>query len=102
MDCSPPGSSVHGILQARIPESVAIPFSRGASWPLFSTADRFFTLWATIYSLYVNSSQGILLWKNLYIADIIYFLSCIVECTEDIITVSSFPHINAFNYNSSF
>ena len=25
MDCSPPGSSVHGILQARIPEWVAIP-----------------------------------------------------------------------------
>ena len=29
MDCSPPGSSVHGILQARILEQVAIPFSRG-------------------------------------------------------------------------
>ena len=27
-DCSPPGSSVHGILQARILEWVAIPFSR--------------------------------------------------------------------------
>ena len=31
MDCSPPGSSVHGILQARILEWVAIPFSRGPS-----------------------------------------------------------------------
>ena len=31
MDCSPPGSSVHGILQARIVEWVAIPFSRGSS-----------------------------------------------------------------------
>ena len=29
MDCSPPGSSVHGVLQARILEWVAIPFSRG-------------------------------------------------------------------------
>ena len=29
MDCSPPGSSVHGILQARILEWVAISFSRG-------------------------------------------------------------------------
>ena len=28
MDCNPPGSSVHGILQARIREEVAIPFSR--------------------------------------------------------------------------
>ena len=31
MDYSPPGSSVHGILQARILEWVAIPFSRGSS-----------------------------------------------------------------------
>ena len=31
MDCSPPGFSVHGILQARIPEWVAILFSRGLS-----------------------------------------------------------------------
>ena len=33
MDCSPPGSSVHGILQARILEWVAIPFSLGSSQP---------------------------------------------------------------------
>ena len=32
-DCSPPDSSVHGIFQARILEWVAIPFSRGSSWP---------------------------------------------------------------------
>ena len=31
MGCSPPGSSVHGILQARTLESVAMPFSRGFS-----------------------------------------------------------------------
>ena len=30
-ECSPPGSSVHGILQARTLEWVAIPFSRGSS-----------------------------------------------------------------------
>ena len=33
MDCSPPGSSVHGISQARILEWVAISFSRGSSQP---------------------------------------------------------------------
>ena len=33
MDCSPPGSSVLGVLQARIPEWVAIPFSKGSYWP---------------------------------------------------------------------
>ena len=31
LDCSPPGSSVHGIFQARIPEWVAMPSSRGSS-----------------------------------------------------------------------
>ena len=50
--CSPPGSFVHGISQARILEWVAIPFSRGSSWPRDQTqvsriAGRFFTVWAT-------------------------------------------------------
>ena len=53
MDCSPPGSSVHGILQARILKWVAISFSRGSSWPgdrtqVSCTTGRFFTNWATI------------------------------------------------------
>ena len=52
MDCSSPGSSIYGILQARILEWVAIPFSRGSSWPRNRTwvsriAGRFFTIWAT-------------------------------------------------------
>ena len=52
MDCNPPGSSVHGILQARILEWVAFPFSRGSSQPRDQTwvsciAGRFFTIWAT-------------------------------------------------------
>ena len=33
VDSSPPGSSVHGILQEQKLEWVAIPFSRGSSWP---------------------------------------------------------------------
>ena len=33
MDCSPPNSSVHGILQARILEWVVMPSSRASSWP---------------------------------------------------------------------
>ena len=50
--CSPPGSSVHGISQARILEWAAIPFSRRSSWPRDWTqvsriAGRFFTVWAT-------------------------------------------------------
>ena len=44
--------TVHGILQARIPESVAFPFSRGSSQPRDQTqvshiADGFFTSWTT-------------------------------------------------------
>ena len=37
MDCSPPGSSVHGILQARTLGWAAISFSRGSSWPRAQT-----------------------------------------------------------------
>ena len=33
MSCTPPDSSAHGILQARILEWVAMPSSRGSSWP---------------------------------------------------------------------
>ena len=52
MDCTLPGSSVHGILQARILEWAAISFSKGPYWPRDWTlvsliADRFFTIWAT-------------------------------------------------------
>ena len=37
MDCSPPGSSVHGILQSRILEWVVMPSSRGSSQPRYRT-----------------------------------------------------------------
>ena len=52
VDCSLPGSSVHGILQARILEWVDISFSRGSSRPRVRTqasciTGRFFTVWAT-------------------------------------------------------
>ena len=38
-DCSPPDSSVYGILQAKIPERVAMPFFRGSSWHKDGTRD---------------------------------------------------------------
>ena len=52
MNCSPPGSSVHGISQARTLEWVAIPFSRESSQSrdqtqVSYTTCRFFTVWAT-------------------------------------------------------
>ena len=58
LDCSPPGSSVHGILQARILEQAAIPFPRGSSRTREQTwvsckAGRFFT----IFSLNKNENK---------------------------------------------
>ena len=52
MDCSLPGSSVHGFLLARILECVAMPSSRRSSWPRDRTqisrvVGRHFTVWAT-------------------------------------------------------
>ena len=52
MDCSLPGSSVHGIFKARVLEWVAISFSRGSSQPRDQTqvswvVGRRFTIWAT-------------------------------------------------------
>ena len=52
MDCNPPGTSVHGVLQVRILMWVVISFSRGSSqhrdWTCVSfIAGRLFTDWAT-------------------------------------------------------
>ena len=65
MDCSPPSSSVHGILHARILEWVAVPFPRGSSQPrdwihVSCIAGRFFTIWATIsvWSNLILSNYG--------------------------------------------
>ena len=41
MDCRPPGSSVHGILQAKVLEWVAISSSRRSSWPRDQTCISF-------------------------------------------------------------
>ena len=56
MDYSPQGPSLYGILQARILEWVAIPFSRGSSWLTYQTrvsyiAGRLFSFWTAGKSL---------------------------------------------------
>ena len=62
MDCSPPGSSVHGILQARILEGVAMPSSRGSSWKprnwtrvsyVSCTGSRILNYWSHLGNPYV-------------------------------------------------
>ena len=73
MNCSLPGSSVHGILQARILEWVAISFSRRPSWPRDWTqvsciVGRCFTIWATreIHTIFLTGKypERSLIWWN--------------------------------------
>ena len=59
----PPGSSVHGLLQARILECVAMHSPRGSSRPRYRTqvsctAGRFPTIWATREAAYPLHHQG--------------------------------------------
>ena len=59
--CSPPGSSAHGILQAKKLEWVAVPFSRGSSGPrdktwVFCTSRGFFTTGAPGKPMYPSRS----------------------------------------------
>ena len=62
VNCSPPGSSVHGIFQPRMLEWVAMPFSTGSSQPRDRTqvsmsvalASRFFTTSATRETPYIK------------------------------------------------
>ena len=66
MNYSPPGSSVCGILQARILDWVAIPFSRGSSGPRDWTrvsciVGSFFTIWAHHGSSYFKNIYSNLL-----------------------------------------
>ena len=66
MECSPPGSSVHGILQARVLKWVAISCSRGSRWPRDWTqvscfAGRFFTVWTTREAHDIETHSG---WRN--------------------------------------
>ena len=72
MDCSPPCSSVHGILQAKILEWVAIPDSpanlQPRAWTQVSCiAGRFFTIWATIFPLLnmvkIIFSEAVISWS---------------------------------------
>ena len=78
--------AVHGILQARILEWVAVPFSRESSQPRDQTqvshiADRFFTSWAT------REAEQLLFWTSFYqeFSSYIYYW---------ILVISLFSHIS--------
>ena len=77
MDCSPPGSSVCGILQARILEWVAMSSSRGSPQPKDQTqvpciAGGFFAVWAT------REALGSLSYLQPFI--IVFVFICLLVC----------------------
>ena len=95
MDCSPPGSSVHGILQARILEWIAIPFSRRTSQPRDWTwvshiAGRFFTVWTTrdiclyrkAFLHWLKNSQSQLRTDSYSYPDVCLYLPCLPHKDE--------------------
>ena len=79
MDCSLPGSSVHGILQARILEWVAVPFSRVSSWP----GD-----WTCLFYIFCIGRQALYHWvtweahvyMDVYIFVCVYVCVCMCIC----------------------
>ena len=113
LDYSPPGSSVHGIFQARILEWVAISFSRGTSQPRSRTwvsciAGRFFTNPATreaLVSAYLEDKP--VLWRSslkknkterIFFYSRGYILSCLKTQTTNLINfLLSQPLWNEFH-----
>ena len=81
MNCSPLGSSVHGISQARILEWVAIPFSRGSSRTRDQTqvsfiASSLFTDWATREALYVSCACMLSCFSCVWLFATLWTIAC--------------------------
>ena len=69
--CSPPGSSVHRLLQTRILKWIAIPFSGWSSWPrdqipVSHIAGRFPTFWVT-RCVYTHTRTHTLMYLSIYL-----------------------------------
>ena len=115
MDCSLPGSSVHGIFQARILERVAISSSRGSSWPRDQTCiscicigRRIFyhsTTWGSSVCMSVLISQfvpppcSLLPWAHIHSLHL-----CLhsFPASRFIWTIFSRFHIDVLLYNTCF
>ena len=97
-DCSPQGSSLHGILQAWILEWVAISFSRGSSWLRDRTQvsyiiGRRFNLWATREAL-TYTYLHIIPTPHSYVA------SPIIKILTPFIHLLTYSHPNYFKVHS--
>ena len=98
MDCSPPGSSVHGIFQARILEWASDSYSRGSSRPGDPTcisvspalADGFFTTsatWEALVSVCLKSKRSSEVWNYFsFEAGTYGFASAVAKCLQPPLT----------------
>ena len=91
MDCSPPGSSIHGILQTGILEWVPMPSSRRSSWPKYQTYVSYVS-WIGRRVLYQQHrlEASISTHLDMYVVSVswrLWTLRCMhlfkVECTPD-------------------
>ena len=68
MDCSPPGSSAHGIFQVRVLEWVAISFSNAWKWKvkvkLLSRVRLLATPWTAVFGAYLPSHYVFNFWLH--------------------------------------
>ena len=93
MDCSPAGSSIHGILQAKILEWVAVPSSRGSAQPRYQTcvfyvsclAGRFFITSATWEAFWNGKNCHCDDWEQ-------WFASSLVQGNH-LWTFENYPHM---------
>ena len=88
MDCSPPGSSVHVILQARILAWVAMPSSRGSSYPGIEPGSPAFQR-----DSYHLTHQGSPAWHCLSYLTFSFFLSFYVQLRIMYHQLSNIPSV---------
>ena len=95
-DCSPPVSSVHGVSQARIPEWVAISFSRESAWPRDQThisciGRQILYHWATrgIWFSYITANTYIYSLSNFFPISVMkeYWAEFPVLCRRSLLAV---------------
>ena len=93
MDCSPPGSFVHGILQARILEWVAMPSSRESSQPRDQTQHCWQILYCLIYQGSLKIYMALSNYSLIYIVSPDVFFKLISFClTQKIYLMSENDH----------
>ena len=98
MDSSLPGSSVHGILQTRMLEWVAMPFSRGSSQSRGQTR-VFSTPWTAAHQASLSITNSWSLLKPMSIA-LVMPSNHLILCCALLLLPSVFPSMRAFSSES--